>query len=36
MPSEFMLFKGNTAETFKKAKQFVKENTFTGDYYLKF
>lgn len=36
VPSEFMFFKGNTAETFKKAKQFVKDNTFRGDYYAKF
>ncbi len=36
MPSEFMFFKGNTAETYKKAKKFVKDNTFKGDYYKEF
>ena len=36
MPSEFMFFKGVTAETYKKAKQWVKENTFKGNYYCPF
>lgn len=36
MSSEFMLFKGATTEVYKKAKKFVKDNTFKGDYFGKF
>jgi hypothetical protein len=33
MPNELMLFKGNTATVYKKAKQWVKDNTFKGNHF---
>lgn len=36
MPCPFVFFKGVTAERYKQAKQFVKDNTFRGDYYAPF
>lgn len=35
MPCEIAFFKGKKEETYQKAKQFVKDNTFKGDYYTK-
>lgn len=35
MPCEIAFFKGTTAEIYKKAKQFVKDNTFTGKMFTK-
>jgi hypothetical protein len=36
MPSEFMFFKGTTNEVYKKAKKWVRDNTFKGEYYSKY
>lgn len=35
MPCEIAFFRGTTAETYRKAKQFVKDNTFTGKMFTK-
>lgn len=33
MPCEIKFFSGKTSKTYKKAKQFIKENTFKGELY---
>jgi len=36
MPSELKFFKGTTHAVYKKAKKWVRDNTFKGEYYTKF
>lgn len=36
MPSPFVFFKGGSKAAYDKARQFVKNNTFHGDYYVPF